>query len=127
MIVDNIFLFIANSIVGAVTGIAAVISKGGPLAESELAGLQLSAMLYGLLVSFIYYVLMELTTGRTFGKMVMGTKVISKDGNTPTFRQVLGRSACRFIPFEPFSFFGNKGFPIGWHDRIPGTLVVKTR
>jgi len=34
-----------------------------------------------------------------------------------------GRTLCRYIPFEPFSFLGNK--PIGWHDSLSKTLVVK--
>ena len=74
-----------------------------------------------------YYVVLEGLTGMTLGKMVMGTKVVNESGASPSFGQILGRSFCRLIPFEVFSFLGNKGFPIGWHDSIPKTRVIKTR
>ena len=72
----------------------------------------------------IYYVLyccfFESIWARTPGKLIFGTVVVNATGEKPTFLQVLGRSICRFIPFEPLSFIGRRG----WHDSIPNTYVI---
>ncbi|QEG22526.1 RDD family protein [Mariniblastus fucicola] len=89
------------------------------------------APLIALLLSMVfflgYYILLEATCGRTIGKMLFGTKVVSEDGSRATFLQVVGRTFCRMIPFEPFSFFfGDTGSgPSGWHDSLPGTRVIE--
>jgi uncharacterized RDD family membrane protein YckC len=104
-IIDNIVTYVLNMAVGFVMGILMVVASGGEPTESAMAGLQLVATLAGL----------------------VGTKVVNANGGKASIGQVAGRSLCRFIPFEAFSFFGNKGFPIGWHDSIPKTRVIKTR
>ncbi|HXB41039.1 MAG TPA: RDD family protein [Bacteroidia bacterium] len=79
----------------------------------------------GLILMLFYYGLMEGIMGRTLGKFVTGTKVITTEGNDPTFMNILGRTLCRFIPFDAFSFLG--GGPGGWHDTISHTRVVKVK
>jgi uncharacterized RDD family membrane protein YckC len=74
------------------------------------------------LITVGYYVAFEAIFARTPAKWITKTRVIDQDGGTPTFTQVLGRSLARFVPFEPFSFLFNVR---GWHDRWPGTRVVK--
>jgi uncharacterized RDD family membrane protein YckC len=81
--------------------------------------------LLSLLLQFVYYAFLEATTSRTIGKMITGTKVVNQQGETASFGQVLGRSLCRFIPFEVFSFLGQTGR--GWHDSLANTYVVQTR
>jgi len=72
----------------------------------------------------IFYTFMEyLTKGRSVGKFLTKTKVVNVDGSLPTLKSFFIRSLCRFIPFEPFSFFSSKGY--GWHDDYSGTRVVK--
>lgn len=71
----------------------------------------------------VYYLLWETTTHRTPGKFITRTKVVSADGTPLTFRQLLGRTMVRIVPFELFSFFNNEGR--GWHDRWSKTYVVK--
>ena len=114
-IIDNILLYFINTGVGVGVGLMAAIVGGGQLSRQGLSIAQIIATLIGLLVALAYYCILEMTTGMT------------ETGGVPSFGQCLGRSACRFIPFEAFSFFGNKGFPIGWHDSIPKTRVIKTR
>ncbi len=80
---------------------------------------------YGALMSILYYLPLEIGFGRTLGKMVTGTKVVNEEGRKPSAGQVLGRTLCRFIPFEAFSFLGAQ--TRGWHDSIPKTWVVNTR
>lgn len=80
-------------------------------------------ILLGVGITGAYYVFFEGIWTRTPGKWLFGTVVISEDGGKPGIGQVLGRTACRFIPFEVFSTF--TGRP--WHDRLPKTRVVMAR
>jgi uncharacterized protein len=70
-----------------------------------------------------FFTLFETTTGRTPGKFVTGTRVVRTDGSQPEFNTILLRSFYRYVPLEPFSFFGSE--PTGWHDRWSETLVIK--
>ena len=76
----------------------------------------------------IYALAMEHLLGATVGKWVTGTRVVDERGGRPTFGQIVGRTVCRLIPFEPFSLlFATDGKVRGWHDRIPRTCVVRRR
>ena len=79
----------------------------------------------GILLMTLYYLSQEALFARTLGKLVTGTRVVSAAGGTPTFGQLLGRTAARFIPFEPFSLFGRDA--VGWHDSLSNTRVIRTR
>ena len=69
----------------------------------------------------LVYFLSELYTGKTLGKLITGTKVISTDDNNLTAQQILYRTLSRIVPFEPFSmFFSNTA----WHDDWSDTVVV---
>jgi uncharacterized RDD family membrane protein YckC len=59
--------------------------------------------------------------GADAGKLLFGTFVVSASGAKPAFGQIVKRTLCRYIPFEPFSFFGETG----WHDSISKTRVVR--
>lgn len=69
-----------------------------------------------------YWALFEYFFGKSPAKFITRTKVVTVDGRKPSFLNILGRTFCRFIPFEPFSFLGSK--PVGWHDSISRTRVV---
>lgn len=73
----------------------------------------------------LYFTVQEAFWGRTLAKFITGTKVVTAEGGSPTVQQVIGRTLCRLIPFEAFTFFGK--FPVGWHDKFSGTRVVLTR
>jgi uncharacterized RDD family membrane protein YckC len=77
------------------------------------------------LVPLFYYVPQEFFWGRTLGKFITGTKVVSADGVTPTLFRIVGRTLCRMIPFEWFTFLETS--PVGWHDKFSGTRVVMAR
>lgn len=77
-------------------------------------------LLFGVIVISIYYIFFEGIWARTPGKFLFGTVVISESGGRPTSGQIVGRTFCRFIPFEALSFLGEKG----WHDSISKTRVV---
>lgn len=76
-------------------------------------------------VRSVYYLACEATMGRTVGKFVTGTRVVDVSGGKPTFGQIVIRTLCRLVPFEPFSFlFGD---PVGWHDSWSKTRVILVR
>ena len=74
-------------------------------------------------IIFSYYMIFESNSGRTVWKYIMGTKAVSIDGSDLTLKQSFLRTICRFIPFEPLSFWSWRG----WHDAIPNTIVIKVR
>ena len=89
--------------------------------------LEALGFIVGLLFVYCYFVFFEAVFQRSPGKFLTGTKVVNESGGKPTFGQILGRSLCRFIPFEAFSFlFGDSSRVVGWHDKFSGTLVVKS-
>src|SRR5688572_14694837 len=65
--------------------------------------------LLGIMILSAYYLFFEGIWGRTPGKFVFGTVVVNESGAKPSIGQVIGRTLCRFIPFEPFSFLGERG------------------
>ena len=78
-----------------------------------------------LIIMLIYYVFMEYKFGKTIGKFITRTKVVSTNGNELSFGQCLGRILCRMIPFNQLSGLFMSG--VFWHDSIPKTLVVEDK
>lgn len=79
--------------------------------------------LFNLIAYYILYASFEGSNSKTIGKLLTNTKVVDVNGDKPTTKQILVRTLCRAIPFEPFSIFAdNSG--IMWHDKISGTRVV---
>lgn len=71
----------------------------------------------------IYYSVIEGgLKGKTIGKYFTKTRVVNLDGSQPTFVTFIGRSFARIVPFEAFSFLGDK--KTGWHDRWSETIVI---
>lgn len=81
--------------------------------------------LYGAGVMVVYYLPSEALFGRTLGKLVTRTRVVSQSGGPPDFQQALRRTLIRFVPFEAFSFLRERS--VGLHDRWSETRVVLTR
>ena len=79
--------------------------------------------LLGGIIMICYYCFFEGIWSRTPGKFVLGTIVVNEAGGKPSFGQILGRTLARFIPFEPFSCLGERG----WHDSVSKTQVVRIR
>jgi uncharacterized RDD family membrane protein YckC len=70
----------------------------------------------------LYTTLLESMTGKSIGKLITKTHVVTLTGIRPSFINLLGRNFARFIPFNPLSFLGST--PVGWHDRISNTRVI---
>lgn len=71
----------------------------------------------------LYYLLFESIFHTTAGKCATNTVIVNEQGERPSFVQILGRTFCRLIPFEAFSFFNDDAR--GWHDSLTKTYVVK--
>jgi len=69
-----------------------------------------------------YYTLTEGSSGKTLGKRITRTQVISEDGESISYKTALLRTLCRMVPLEPLSIFFGGGM---WHDRWTRTKVVK--
>lgn len=106
---DNVALGLVGIVAGVLHGPA---SLGYTMLESTL-------------ISTAYFVVFEGMSGRTPGKLVTGTRVVAADGSPPSWGQIVGRTLARFIPFEALSFLGAP--PVGWHDSLSGTRVVRVR
>ena len=90
------------------------IFEGNPLGNwivSTIAGL-------------IYYTLLEgFLQGKSLGKYVTKTRVVTHEGYQPELSTILVRSLCRAVPFDAFSFLFKE--PGGWHDEWSKTYVVQ--
>ena len=72
---------------------------------------------------FFYYFLFEFFSGKTPGKMVTKSKVVSISKTKQNFfTQILFRTLMRFIPFDLLSYFFSFR---GLHDRISNTSLIK--
>lgn len=112
------------AVVGVTFCMGFVVGMLGGLEFVESSGVWIDLTL-GIGGTLVYYAATESIFGRTLGKLITGTKVIGEDGFKPSFGRAMLRTLCRFIPFEPFSFFGAERR--GWHDSIAKTWVVKSR
>lgn len=94
---------------------------GGGFLSGGYSGLLIVIEMAGLIV---YYLLLESIFNTTAGKCATNTTIVNNSGQRPGFGQVLGRTFCRLIPFEAFSFLGEGAR--GWHDSLTNTYVVET-
>lgn len=77
----------------------------------------------GLVILSIYYTFFEhFFKGKTPGKYITKTRAVRVDDGVMNISITFKRSLCRSIPFEPFSFLGDK--PTGWHDSLTDTRVI---
>lgn len=81
-----------------------------------------SSMIVFILLRIMYYAVFEIIlNGMTPGKMITESRVIASDGSKLNANKVFKRTLLRFIPFEPLSFLGKRG----WHDEFSNTAVVQ--
>lgn len=89
----------------------------------DIMGERTTIFLVVVLCRLVYYVLFESILGASAAKLLTGSRVVTFSGQRPDPYNVLLRSLCRNIPFEPISFFGRSG----WHDTLSETDVVKEK
>jgi uncharacterized RDD family membrane protein YckC len=91
------------------------ISGFGKIAPEILIIIEIPFLLF-------YYIILEGIFNTTAGKCATNTTIVNEVGERPGFSQILGRTFCRLIPFEAFSFLGANAR--GWHDSLSNTYVV---
>ena len=117
LLIDTLGFLLLSGVCGIVLEIAKLLFHVDMLASMGGA--------YGIFVLVLYYLGSEALFGRTLGKLVTHTRVVSESGGPATFWQLLMRTLYRLIPFEGFSFLATRR--PGWHDRWSKTRVVLTR
>lgn len=91
--------------------------------DSNTFGLYVFSFIIVIVSYLFYYTLCEkIFKGKTLGKLITGTRAVKYNGEELSFRDAFLRSACRLIPFEVLSGFGEP-----WHDSITNTMVIQTR
>jgi len=117
LLIDMFFFYAFAFIFGFVV---AAVGLGGLLQATP-------GLLVGMFILLVYYVPQEIAGGQTIGKRIMKTRAVAEDGSSLTLGMTFGRTFCRFIPFEAFSFLGGSGQPQGWHDKISKTKVISLK
>lgn len=125
--------YVASTLLSAVIAVpyvAYLYWQGGDAAMDALENQRNLVRDYviGVFATLLYYITLEGWFGWTIGKLVTGTRVVNEKGGRPGWKQVMGRTLGRFIPFEPFSLlFANDADKRGWHDTLSKTHVVRRR
>ncbi|WP_428670595.1 RDD family protein [Reyranella sp.] len=122
-IIDGILLSIAAGVIGVVTG-------GGMYGDLDHPNYSGSGV--SIVVAWLYFALMESSErGATVGKMTVGLRVVTDQGQRLSFLNATGRYFAKFISalimgigFLMIAFTDRKR---GLHDIMAGTLVVKVR
>lgn len=127
-LVNYLFDLLTLSLFGyLIGGILAQIIPHSPALTNFILSLanlgKLGDHVFTIIGMLIYYIGFESAFGVTFGKIITKTKVVTKNGHQPSFLHIVGRTLCRFIPFDQLSFLFVKNG--GWHDIVSGTAVVE--
>jgi uncharacterized RDD family membrane protein YckC len=123
-VIDGALVVILSFILAAVVSIV-------PLLIGWLIPIPVTALIIpaGLLFSLIYYAGSWQKSGQTIGKIVMGIKVVGKDGSRLTW----GKALLRYVGYIVSGIVASIGFlwvafdrkRQGWHDKIASTYVIR--
>lgn len=123
LIIDYIVQIVLGAILGIVLALLSELTGSYALYDILIeSDSRLSDYLFGAFILLIYFNIIETLTGRSIGKLITKTKIVTHEGLKPTFSDILIRTLSRLIPFEQLSFLGQDGK--GWHDSISKTYVV---
>ena len=114
MVIDFVFFIVFAFIVGVVMAFTGT----GYLLD------EMNETVFGIILMSAYYFPQEAIWGRTLAKLITKTKVVDLKGEKAGVGKVLGRTLCRFIPFEALTFLFGNGRPHGIHDKLPNTKVI---
>ena len=123
-LIDAILLSIVFGVVGSAFGINVF--------DPDWERYDPTANLISLVIGWLYFALLESSErGATVGKMAMGLRVVTSDGQRLSFMNATGRYFAKIlsaiilcIGFIMIGFTDKKR---GLHDMIAGTLVIKVR
>jgi uncharacterized RDD family membrane protein YckC len=123
-IIDAILLGLVGTAVAAVLGVS--------LWEPDLEKYDPTINLVSFVIGWLYFALLESSErGATVGKMAMGLRVVTSDGQRLSFLNATGRYFAKIISAIilciGFIMIGFTDKKRGLHDMIAGTLVIKVR
>lgn len=125
VIIDSIFTYILVVIVYLAAVLIYTLVSGSDFTTNTDSISEMNPLLDRLITSVLFAFFMFLvefaTKGRSLGKFITGTMVVSENGGLPTSNDFLKRNFSRIVPFDALSFFGTNG----WHDSWSDTRVVK--
>ena len=118
-------------LIGIALGVLATI-LGIPLMPTDMNQYDPTLNAVSFVAGWLYFALMESSArGATLGKMALGLRVVTSDGQRLSFLHATGRYFAKilsaiilFIGFIMIAFTERKR---GLHDMIAGTLVIKVR
>ena len=112
MLIDSLIIYTLLFLVGLILALLGILTVENSSKFTE----------YGLffIVFAGYYFTFESIVGKTPAKFITKTRVVDYDNNQPGKMTILGRTLCRFIPFDGLSFLGLSGF----HDKFSNTKVI---
>jgi uncharacterized RDD family membrane protein YckC len=127
-VIDAILLSVGGAVVGGMFGAILAFSGQGQNTALTAGG----GYVIGILLSWIYSSLLESSErGATVGKMAVGLRVVTEQGQRLSFLNATGRYFAKYISavilcigFIMVAFTDRKR---GLHDMIADTLVVKIR
>jgi uncharacterized RDD family membrane protein YckC len=122
LIIDLFIVYMFTIGIGAAINIIGELTGNFKLSEWITSLTIVENVIFGLVVLFFYYTIMELYFSRTFGKYFTKTVVIKHNGSKPKVKSIVIRTLVRLIPIEAFSFLS--GNSRGWHDTLSVTYVV---
>jgi uncharacterized RDD family membrane protein YckC len=131
-ILDAILLNIVFGIFGMIFGITIIPANFATMDTHDAMTSMGTLQLVSLVVTWLYFALMESSArGATVGKMAVGLRVVTEQGNRLSFLNATGRFFAKLISaiilcigFLMVAFTDRKR---GLHDMIASTLVVKVR
>ncbi len=87
--------------------------------------------LMSLFISMLYFTYFHGATGKTPGKMIFGLQVVQATGEKMTFGigflRWVGYLISGLVFYIGFIWIAFDGKKQGWHDKIAGTVVIRTK
>ncbi|CAM3968104.1 RDD family protein [Flavobacterium weaverense] len=122
MIIDLFIVYVLTMGIGAAINILGEVTGNFKLSEWIISLTLVENILFGVVVLFFYYLIMETYLSRTFGKYFTKTIVVKHNGTKPKVKSTVIRTLVRLIPIEAFTFLNDDAR--GWHDTLSVTYVV---
>lgn len=116
--------FLGFNFYNAKRGMAEVMPNGEIDYEDRINGIVFLIIFFSsLLISiFSYHSILEFYFQKTLGKLITCSQVVAENGERATFKKIILRTICRFIPINWISFIFSRN---GIHDKLSKTKVIK--
>jgi uncharacterized RDD family membrane protein YckC len=121
-VLDTIFYYIFIVVIAFVSGAFSVLIGMEGLFENPSVDVFFNILNYVILYPG-YYLIFEYGLQSSPAKLMLGRVVVNEYGEKPTFKQILGRSYSRIVPFESLSCLSE----LGWHDKWSDTFVIRKK